>query len=327
MFMNTDPITDFVNALELKGAVFLRAEFTAPWAIIAHVNQEDCRPFMPVPRRVIAYHIVLEGEAQVSLGDRPDRQTFKRVRPGDVLFLPTNSVHTLASAPGVRPIPDANLIQPPGQDGLLRIKYGGGGERMRMICGFMASDAAPLAVLDSLPELLIVNIESLETRTWIENSATMAARELSAGRMSGSAMVAGVARLMLIEALRELAERNAAPAGWLSGMAHPQISRVLAHIHKDIAAPLRVEELAAVAGMSRSSFAERFTDVVGIGARRYILLRRMEKAAFLLRDTDVPVSEIACRVGYDATEAFSRAFKRQMGTAPLDWRHADASAA
>lgn len=325
--MNNDPITDFVNALSLTGAVFLRAEFTAPWAIIAHVSQEDCRPFMPVPRRVIAYHIVLEGEAMVSLGDRPDRHAFRRVRPGDIIFLPTNAVHTLASAPEVRAVHDGHLIQPAGQDGLLRIQHGGGGEQMRMVCGFMASDAAPLAVLDSLPELLVVNIASLETRTWIETSAALAARELSAGRMSGGSLVAGVARLMLIEALRELAEANPAPQGWMKGMAHPRISRALAHIHKDLSAPLRIDELAAVAGMSRSTFADRFTEVVGVGARRYILSRRMEKAVFLLQDTDAPIADIACRVGYDATEAFSRAFKREMGVPPLDWRHNQASAA
>ena len=57
----------------------------------------------------------------------------------------------------------ADLSYPPVEDGLLRIEYGGGGDRMRMTCGLMARDAGPLPLLENLPDLLVINVESHES--------------------------------------------------------------------------------------------------------------------------------------------------------------------
>ncbi|MEM6638081.1 MAG: AraC family transcriptional regulator [Pseudomonadota bacterium] len=319
--MSIDPLSQIVGSLALSGAVFLRADFTAPWAVTAHVTEEDCRPFAPMPRQVIAYHLVVEGEVLVSLGGANCNKTHYRARAGDVIFLPTNALHVLASTASVTPVSGDDLLLPAGQDGLVRIEHGGGGDPTRMLCGFIASGSAPAPLFAGLPELLVINIESLDTRRWIEASVALAARELCSGRVSSSTMVTNVCRLLLIEALRSYVEQCKAPSGWLGGMAHPRMSRALARIHADLAAPLRVEDLASQVGMSRSAFVDRFTEVVGVSPRRYILIYRIETAAALLRNTELTIAEIAHRVGYDAPEAFSRAFKREMGQSPADWRH------
>ena len=325
--MLNDPLTDIVASLDLTGAVFLRAEFTAPWAITSHVTEDDCRPFMPVPRQLIAYHVVTEGEAIVSLDQGAGYKVHHRARAGDIVFLPSNAVHVLAGATGGRPVCGDDLILPAGKDGLVRIAYGGGGDLTRILCGFMASDAGPNPLVDMLPELLVTSIESLETRRWVESSVAMAAREFASGRMSSNAVVASLCRLLLVEALRSHLEKGHASRGALYALAHPRMSRALARIHAGLAGPLRVEDLAAEVGMSRSAFVDRFTEVVGVGPRRYVLSQRMEAAAQLLRDTGLNMAEVAHRVGYDAPEAFSRAFKREMGHAPADWRLLQNSAA
>ncbi|WP_305985879.1 AraC family transcriptional regulator [Roseibium sp. MMSF_3544] len=318
--MSSDPLTDIVGSLDLMGAVFLNAEFTAPWAITAHVTEEDCRPFMPVPRQVIAYHVVKEGEAIVSLDQSEGYREHRRVKVGDVVFLPSNEQHVLASGTGENPICGDDLLLPAGQDGLVRIVHGGGGARTRILCGFMASNSVPNPLLDTLPKLLVINIESLETRRWIEASVAMAARKFTASRDSSDAMVSGLCRLLLIEALRNHVEQQSSPGGWLNGMAHPRIGRALARIHTNLSASLRVEELAAEIGMSRSAFVDRFTEVMSMGPRKYILAQRMEAATVLLRETGLSTAEIAYRVGYDAPEAFSRAFKRETGYSPIELR-------
>ncbi|MCG8413183.1 MAG: AraC family transcriptional regulator [Pseudomonadales bacterium] len=315
-----DPLSDVVGSIDLVGSVFLSAEFTAPWAIIAHVTEEDCLPFMPVPRQVIAYHVVTEGQAIVSLDKGEGYQVHYRAQKGDVVILPSNPLHILASETGVEPVSGDELLLPVGSSGLARISHGGGGDRTNILCGFMAGDSGPVPLLNTLPEILIVNIESMETRRWIEASITMAAREVTNGRPSGTTLVPGVCRLLLIEALRSYMEQNPKPGGWLAGMAHPRISRALARIHLDLAIPMRVEDLAAEVGMSRSAFVSRFTELMGVGPRQYILSQRIETAAGLLRETDLTSAQIAFRVGYDAPEAFSRAFKRETGKSPSDWR-------
>ena len=318
--MINDPLSEIVGSLDLTGAVFLKAEFTAPWAITSHVTEEDCRPFMPVPRQVIGYHVVTEGEATVSLDQGAGYEVHHRAKAGDIVFLPSNAMHVLASATGGRPICGDDLILPADKDGLLRIEHGGGGDRTRVLCGFMASNSGRNPLIGMLPELLVTSIESLETRQWVEASVSMAARDFASGRLASGAVVAGLCRLLLVEALRGYLEQGHAARGALGAIAHPRMSRALARIHADLSAPLRVEELAAEVGMSRSAFVDRFTEVVGVGPRRYILAQRMETAALLLRDTDLTMAEIAHRVGYDAPEAFSRAFKRERGQTPAEWR-------
>lgn len=318
--MRLDPLTDIVRSLDLEGAVFLRADFTAPWAINSRVTEQDCKPFMPIPRRIIAYHLITEGEAVVSLDTSPGYKEHYRAKPGDVIFLPSNPVHVLASGTGQRPVSSEDLHLPVSGNGLMRLTHGGGGDRTRMLCGFIGSNGVPNPLLDTLPELLVISIESLETRSWIEASVAMAARELASKRCSSDMVASGLCRILLIEALRTHIETSPTPVGWLSGMAHPRIARALARIHADVADPPRVDDLAKLVGMSRSSFVDRFTEVMGMGPRKYVLAQRISVAKSLLRDSELPTAAIAFRVGYNAPEAFSRAFKKETGCSPGGWR-------
>lgn len=321
--MKRDPLTDIVESLDLAGAIFLSAEFTAPWAITSRVTEEDCAPFMAVPDQMIAYHIVTEGEAIVSLETAPGKTETCRAKPGDVIFLPSNPLHLLTCGTGQKPIRGDELVLPPNPDGLTRITYGGGGDRTRILCGFIGSNSAPNPLFETLPKLLVIGIESLETRSWIEASVAMAAREVASGRHASDMVASALCRLLLIEALRTHIETSPEPNGWLSGMANPRIARALARIHADVSDPPRVEELAKHVGMSRSSFVDRFTEVMGVGPRRYVLVLKMSKAKSLLRETELPTAAIAFRVGYDAPEAFSRAFKKETGWSPAAWRTAE----
>ena len=68
--------------------------------------------------------------------------------------------------------------------------------------------------------------------------------------------------------------------------------------------------------MSRSAFAARFTELVGEPAMRYVTRWRMHVAVASLKEDEAPLGELANRVGYQSEAAFSRAFKRFIGTSP-----------
>jgi AraC-like DNA-binding protein len=72
-------------------------------------------------------------------------------------------------------------------------------------------------------------------------------------------------------------------------------------------------------GLSRSVFAERFTEIVGQPPMQYLSLWRMQIASRLLADGG-HVAEVASAVGYESEAAFSRAFKKLVGQAPGTWR-------
>lgn len=89
-----------------------------------------------------------------------------------------------------------------------------------------------------------------------------------------------------------------------------------AHIEQYAANPLQVADLARIAGLSSARLHARFMAECGQTPMEYIRSRRLHKAVSLLRETALPVGEIACRVGYSSQSAFSAAVLREFGSSP-----------
>jgi AraC-like DNA-binding protein len=90
--------------------------------------------------------------------------------------------------------------------------------------------------------------------------------------------------------------------------------------------PLTVADLAAAAGLSPAHFSRRFKAAFGESPHQYLLTRRLERAAALLRATDWPVAEICFAVGAQSVGSFTASFHRVFGLAPLAYRAAYPSA-
>ena len=103
-------------------------------------------------------------------------------------------------------------------------------------------------------------------------------------------------------------------------MRDPVLRVALARVHAAPDHKWTVESMAAAAAVSRSVLDDRFRTVLGLSPMRYVAQWRMHAARDLLLSSDLTVSRVARRVGYDADEAFSRAFKREYGTSPALWR-------
>ncbi len=100
----------------------------------------------------------------------------------------------------------------------------------------------------------------------------------------------------------------------------PRIGQALEAVHNDPSRNWTIDELATLSTLSRSSFAERFSRLVGQTPGAYITERRLDRAAELLVQTTEPVGTIAITVGYESDAAFSRAFRRRFDASPLNWR-------
>jgi AraC-like DNA-binding protein len=312
-----DPLSEVLRSVRLTGGVFLQAHFTAPWCVTANMDAGDVTPFMAAtPAQLIGYHVVLEGELLVSIGDEPP----VKARAGEVLLFPRNDGHVLASAPGVAPVSTGSLIQPD-SDGLLRVAHGGGGAATRIVCGFLASEEGYNPLIAALPRVLTLDVREGTSRDWIEASVRFAASELAAGRLASSSVMSRLSETLLVEAVRQYASTLADESGsWLNGINDPQVGRALALIHHKIGAHWSAESLAKEVGMSRSAFTDRFTTLVGLPPIRYLTVWRMQTAKLNLREKRVPIAKLAHSVGYESEEAFSRAFKREFGVSPAHWR-------
>ena len=86
--------------------------------------------------------------------------------------------------------------------------------------------------------------------------------------------------------------------------------------------PLDVDDLARAAGLSRAHFSREFRRAFGESPHVYLLTRRLERAAALLRTTDRPVVEICFSVGLQSVGSFTTSFTRMFGKSPAAYRAA-----
>jgi AraC-like DNA-binding protein len=86
--------------------------------------------------------------------------------------------------------------------------------------------------------------------------------------------------------------------------------------------PLSVAQMAQAAGMSKAHFSREFSKTFGESPHQYLLTRRLERAATLLRTTDWPVSRICFAVGWGSVGSFTASFTRMFGQPPTGYRSA-----
>jgi AraC family transcriptional regulator len=109
-----------------------------------------------------------------------------------------------------------------------------------------------------------------------------------------------------------------APRGGLPGR---KLRAVLDYIHQHLDDELRLRDLAAVAHLSPCHFARRFKASTGLPPRRYVIVRRVERAQQLLRGgDDLSLAQVAARSGFCDQGHFTRHFKRLVGVTPKRFR-------
>lgn len=318
-----DPLSEVLRSVRLTGGVFLDVRLTAPWCVHSHVVADDCRPLLSNPAQLIAFHFLTDGRCQISVeGEAPID-----LRAGEIVLLPRNDAHILATGPGLAPVSGRDLVQPAPDGGLARVRHGGGGLPTTMICGFLATEGAYNPLIASLPRMLKLDVREGTSREWVEASMRFAASELAKGRIASSEIMSRLSELLFVEAVRNYAATlDGQQEGWLKGLADPQVGKAIALIHHKINEPWSAEGLAGEVGLSRSAFIERFSTLVGVPPIRYLTVWRLQTAKLHLRETHKTIAQLAHSVGYESEEAFSRAFKREFGLPPARWREQQAVA-
>jgi hypothetical protein len=131
-----DLLTDVLAAVRLAGAVFLRAEYTSPWAYESPPAAALTSILRPGAKRLILFHIIAEGSCWITVnsGERLE------VSEGDVVVLPYSEQHVMGSAELVPPVPIASLLPVPPWQQFPVIRYGGGGGRTTVVCGYLHCD-------------------------------------------------------------------------------------------------------------------------------------------------------------------------------------------
>jgi AraC-like DNA-binding protein len=187
-----------------------------------------------------------------------------------------------------------------------------------VVCRFWFDASSLRAMLFALPWL--IQIRRAEAAAWLEGLVHYLLREADDGQPGGALMISRLIDLIVIRTLRTWVHEGRA-AGWLGGLSDARVARALRKIHEQPLQRLSIDALAAVAGMSRSSFSERFTALVGRSPLRYHNEWRLTLARDMLAKRSARVGEVGIAIGYESEAAFSRAYKAFFGYSPrLDYR-------
>ena len=312
-----DVLSDVFAAVRFSGGVFLDAEFTAPWCVVSQVGPEEFRAQGRMPAHLIAYHYIVDGRLFVRVADTPALE----VQAGEIVLLPRNDGHVLGSAPDLRPEVIDNLVEAPSERGPASLRFGGGGEPTRIVCGYIGCDMPDNLLLRALPRVLKLGVRGGSGGAWLESSFRHAAEEYGISGSGSAALLGKLAELLFVEGVRRyVAALPEGQTGWLAGLRDRMVGRALALLHARVAHPWTTEELAQEVGLSRSAFADRFTALIGMPPMRYLANWRLQLAAVRLRESAAATAQIASEVGYESDAAFNRAFKRAFGTTPAAWR-------
>ena len=133
-------------------------------------------------------------------------------------------------------------------------------------------------------------------------------------------MLTRLAEILFVQVLRAYMESSDATSRGLAGLADPNIQRSLRAIHEAPGEPWTVATLGTKAGLSRTTFSEKFHKLVGATPMQYLMAWRVEQAKVALSDPSIAIALIAERVGYKSEAAFSRAFKKLAGVGPGQYR-------
>ncbi|WP_222710325.1 helix-turn-helix transcriptional regulator [Quadrisphaera setariae] len=189
-----------------------------------------------------------------------------------------------------------------------------------LIGGWIRTDPAGLELFRAaLPGVVHVRAAT-PAGTRLQALVAQVFAEASAAHLGSAFALRQLGQLVLLEVLRAFLEQEQPPAGWLRLLGDAALAPAVRLIHDQPGRSWRLAELAGAAGMSRTSFAERFRAVAGVPPVTCQGRWRMVLAQRALRDTDTRVAELASDLGYGSESAFSTAFKRQVGLSPLHHR-------
>jgi AraC-like DNA-binding protein len=308
-------LDSILGRVRLDGAVFFRGEYTERWAYESLTAEEYTALLRPGSGRLTIFHVVASGRCWVSQADGVRHWA----DAGDVIVLPYGDQHHVGGQLEAEMVSIAALIDPEPWTSLPVVRYGEGGARTDIVCGYLYSED-PLfdPRMGALPPLFVVSPPDGAARQWVRASIDYALQQTEpapAGGLQGPPP--RLPELLVREVLRiHLASVPSYESAWLSALRDPVLAPALAAIHGSPERKWTVDLLAQEASVSVSLLDERFRTGLRLPPIRYLTGWRMHVARDLLHSTDLGVAAIARRVGYDSEEAFSRAFKRANGVAP-----------
>lgn len=300
-----DILTDVLNSLELKGWLSSRRELTPPWRYDFAASKDS------------VFHVLSYGGAylQVEGEDEP-----LRVGDGDVVLFPTGHPHSLYDDPASPLTRLVHLDYNPQRSHQV-VNHEGEEMALLMLCGaFHFEYPHDFPLLYRLPKLIHIRGAQGRMEQGFADIVRWIARESASPQPGAEVMLRRLTELLFIQVIRLWIDQQVEPSvKWIGALRDQPISTALGLIHQSPERKWTVNQLAEAAALSRSAFSARFTELVGEPPMTYLTRWRMLRATRLLKN-EVGMEAIADLLGYQSEAAFRKAFKREIGIPPAQYR-------
>jgi AraC-like DNA-binding protein len=314
--ISNDLLSQALGLMRVTGSVLLVGTYAPPWAVTIPKQEVLMRLLKPGREMQVAtFHLVIRGGFTLLRADQP----YLTASDNDVVIAFGGLAHTISQGSVSVPLALEEHLQKTDRTAhtLATDKA-----TTSLICGaFMLRDTRLNPLFAELPPFLHLEQARIAASGLSLTIPDLLANEIQHRGTGSDYAIQRLIELMCLDVLRTYANVTGdSVPGWLQGIKDPVLSEALFHFHQSLGEPWSVNRLAAQVNLSPSRFAARFSNALGESCMTYVTKWRLNVARDLLQTTDESIDEIAHRLGYENVPAFTRVFKRYLGTPPARWR-------
>ena len=301
-----DTLDKLIELAQITGSVDIQCLFRDKW-------------YAPHGRRRAhgIAHLVIAGESYIKIEGEPEA---RRLKAGDLIFFPRSAEHVLSSEAACNNCGDAPHINNSGAF-TVASSNSGGEKGLDLFCARFEYDEHA-DIMHDLPETVLISMNHPSLQCLVSMLQYESAHTLSGSR----AIVNALSSVLLVLIVRaHLEQGGAAPLGGiLNGLRDKRLRQLIQTVVSHPEAEWNIEKMTALANLSRAQLMRLFKQQTGISPHAFVNLIRLRQAAVLLRQTADSVLSIALNVGFQSETHFGKAFKKQYGISPGQYRKNEA---
>lgn len=292
------PLATILSDIRLSDCFFGHSVCYAPWGFENSASEGAI------------FHFVIRGDAQIVL---ENKQTVE-ISQGDFILLPHGKGHLLQSESGVKytKIEELDVVET--SEGAYSIQLGSHGEKTEFICGGLYFKPVWHPFIQALPEFILLKDKELD---FAKSVIKLLKEEIALAKEGSKAIISRLFEVLILAVVRDwLHDKEKDFVGLKLALHDESLSKTISKIHQHPSDSWTVESLAQEASMSRTSFSEKFSKVVGVTPIQYLTKLRMYLAKEKLQIENRTITDVAEEVGYNSLVSFNRAYKRFWGVPP-----------
>ena len=328
-----DALTHILKTVQLSAKTYVCRGTAGPWNL----------QFQYRPQGI--FHIVTQG--QCYLRDAGNDQLL-HLQAGDGVAFPTGGAHWISDSPDSQGLAAQNVVNVKGNEDLFLLKTGNvtafaadsgpqennfwetttsdndqskNDQQTVLVSGTLSYDSSiDHPFLKSLPCFIQAGAGSSDDLDRLRVLTRLLVEESSGAYPGKPLMVDHLTEILFVQILRVSMGKMNQSTGYMAALADPHIGIALNLIHTEADQKWTVDSLCSASAMGRTSFNEKFVELVGITPKAYLTNTRLMKARHRLQNSNESTIAIAEDAGYASEAAFSRAIKRHFNKTPGELR-------